>query len=503
MQILSAQQIRELDRYTIEHSPISGIDLMERAARALFIELMATEVHHHVTIFCGMGNNGGDGLALGRMLHEVQGCTVRIVVVRHTNRPSADFATNLERLRAIGAQVNELKDADELFLEIPAHSLVVDALLGTGLSRPLTGLLADVVEHINALPNRVLSVDIPSGLFSDDNADNDLSRVVRAQRTLTFHCPKLSFMFAEHAPFVGDFTVLDIGLLEKESRVRGMHIAVTDSLASRILRPRSRFSHKGSYGHALLLAGRYGSMGAAVLSARSALRSGAGLLTARVPSCGVNIMQIAVPEAMCSVDEHKHHLTGLPKLDGFSAVGVGPGIGLEGDTANALKRLIQDCRVPMVLDADALNLLAANRTWLDFLPAGTVLTPHPKEFDRLAGASARGFERWQRQQEFAKRYNCVVLLKGAYTSVCNPAGQTFFNMTGNPGMATAGSGDVLTGIILGLLAQGYLPTEAAILGAYVHGSSGDLAAEHGSMPSLVAGDIVDGLGDAFRQLINE
>jgi ADP-dependent NAD(P)H-hydrate dehydratase / NAD(P)H-hydrate epimerase len=502
MQILSAQQIRELDRYTIEHAPISGIDLMERAARALFSELMATEVHHHVTIFCGMGNNGGDGLALGRMLHEVQGCTVRIVVVRHTNRPSADFATNLERLRAIGAQVNELKDADEL-LEIPAHSLVVDALLGTGLSRPLTGLLADVVEHINALPNRVLSVDIPSGLFSDDNADNDLSRVVRAQRTLTFHCPKLSFMFAEHAPFVGDFTVLDIGLLEKESRVRGMHIAVTDSLASGILRPRSRFSHKGSYGHALLLAGRYGSMGAAVLSARGALRSGAGLLTARVPSCGVNIMQIAVPEAMCSVDEHKHHLTGLPKLDGFSSVGMGPGIGLEGDTANVLKRLIQDVRVPMVLDADALNLLAANRTWLDFLPAGTVLTPHPKEFDRLTGASASGFERWQRQQEFAKRYNCVVLLKGTYTSVCNPAGQTFFNTTGNPGMATAGSGDVLTGIILGLLAQGYLPTEAAILGAYVHGLSGNLAAEHGSMPSLVAGDIVDGLGDAFRQLINE
>jgi NAD(P)H-hydrate epimerase len=389
MQILSAQHIRELDRYTIEHSPISGIDLMERAARALFSELIATEDHSHVTILCGMGNNGGDGLALAHMLHEVQGCTVRTVVVHHSDRASADFTTNLERLRAIGAQVNDLKDADEL-LEIPAHSLVVDALLGTGLSRPLTGLLADVVEHINALPNRVLSVDIPSGLFSDDNGSNDLSRVVRAQRTLTFHCSKLSFMFAEHAPFVGDFTVLDIGLLEKESRVRSMHIAVTDSLASRILRPRSRFSHKGSYGHALLLAGRYGSMGAAVLSARGALRSGAGLLTARVPSYGVNIMQIAVPEAMCSVDEHQHHLTGLPKLDGFSAVGMGPGIGLEGDTANALKRLIQDIKVPMVLDADALNLLAANRTWLDFLPAGTVLTPHPKEFDRIAGASASG-----------------------------------------------------------------------------------------------------------------
>lgn len=501
MQILSAQQMRELDRFTIDHAPISGIDLMERAARALFSELIATEDHSHVTILCGMGNNGGDGLALARMLHEVQGCTVRTVVVHYSDRASAEFTTNLERLRALGVHVDALKDVDEL-TEIPARSLVVDALLGTGLARPLTGLLADVVASINALPNRVVSVDMPSGLFSDDNENNDLSRVVRAQRTLTFHCPKLSFMFAEHAPFVGDFTVLDIGLLEADARVRSMHIAATDGLASGILRPRSRFSHKGTYGHALLLAGRYGSMGAAVLSARGALRSGAGLLTARVPSCGVNIMQIAVPEAMCSVDEHQHHLTSLPKLDGFSAVGMGPGVGLEDDTANVLKRLIQDIKVPMVLDADALNLLAENRTWLDFLPAGSLLTPHPKEFDRLAGESVSGFERWQRQQQFAKRYNCVVLLKGAYTSVCNPAGQTFFNTTGNPGMATAGSGDVLTGIILGLLAQDYVPTQAAILGAYVHGFSGDLAAEHGSMPSLVAGDIVDGLGEAFRHLVN-
>jgi len=501
MYILSSTQIRDLDRFTINHEPIAGIDLMERAARALFAEVVATEPHRHVTIVCGMGNNGGDGLALARMMQGVQGCTVSVVTVRHSEAPSEDFITNLERLKTAGVFFKEINDVSEM-PEIPGHSLVIDALLGTGLSRPVMGLLAEVVGRINALPNRVVSVDIPSGLFADANEKNDPAAIVRADRTLTFHCPKLAFMFAENAPFVGDFTVLDIGLKEQESGLRSETVAVTEELAADILRPRARFSHKGTYGHALLLAGRHGSMGAAVLAARAVMRSGAGLLTAHVPIEGVTIMQTAVPEAMCAIDPHPHIISETPKFEGFSAIGMGPGIGRGDETANALKMLIQNAKVPLVLDADALNILSENPTWLKFLPKGTVLTPHPKEFDRLAGKSDSGQSRWQLQRDFAKRHNCVVVLKGAFTSVCNPAGQTFFNLSGNPGMATAGSGDVLTGIILGLLSQGYGPSEAAVLGVHLHGLSGDLVAEHGGMDAMIAGDIVEGLGAAFLHLVN-
>lgn len=503
MQILSAQQIRELDRFTIDHAPIASIDLMEQAAKALFSELMTTEHHGHLTIVCGMGNNGGDGLALARMMSAVQDCEILVIVVAHTESPSLDFATNLERLRASGFEVARVKEIPD-FPEIPPHSLVVDALLGTGLSRPIvTGILTEVIARVNVLPNRVLSIDIPSGLCCDNHPEHLNGAVIRAQRTLTFHCPKLSFMFAENAPFVGDFTVLDIGLMETESGTLSPYVAVTDSIAGSILRPRARFSHKGIYGHALLLAGQYGSMGAAVLSAKAVLRSGAGLVTAQVPVCGVDVMQTSVPEAICAVDDHQHYLTRFPKLERFSAIGMGPGIGTADDTAHTLKRLIQDTKVPLVLDADALNILSENPTWWSFLPPQTVLTPHPKEFDRMAGRSESGFERWQRQQEFAKRHNCVVVLKGAFTSICSPAGQTFFNMSGNPGMATAGSGDVLTGVILGLLAQGYHPTQASVLGVFLHGLAGDLQVRENGMEALIASDIVKGLGAAFLHIVNE
>lgn len=501
MYIFSSQQIRDLDRFTIDHEPIQSIDLMERAARALFAELVASEPHHHMTIVCGMGNNGGDGLALARMMRGVQGCTVTVVTVPHADSPSTDFTTNLGSLKELDIAFKEIGDVSEM-PEVPAHSLVVDALLGTGLSRPLRGLLAEVAVYINALPNRVVSIDIPTGLFCDDNAANDTKAIIRADRTLTLHGPKLAFMFAENAPFVGDFTVLDIGLMEHESGLRSDTLGVTEELAAGILRPRARFSHKGTYGHALLLAGRYGSMGAAVLAARATMRSGAGLLTAHVAYKGVTAMQTAVPEAMCAIDPHPHIISQTQKLEGFSAIGMGPGIGREVETANVLKMLIQDAKVPLVLDADALNILSENTTWLKFLPQGTVLTPHPKEFDRLVGSSESGHARWQLQSNFAKKYNCVVVLKGAFTSICNPSGQTFFNLTGNPGMATAGSGDVLTGIILGLLSQGYGLTEAAVLGVHLHGLSGDIAAEHGGMDAMMAGDIVEGLGAAFLKLVN-
>lgn len=499
MRILTATQIRELDAFTIANAPISSIDLMERAARAVFSELLATEDLNHAAVVCGMGNNGGDGLALARMLAEVQSCSVQVVVVHHSEKESPDFKVNAERLASSGVEVIRISEIPS-FPTLHDGTLIIDALLGSGLSRPLSGILAEVVNHINTLSARVISIDMPTGLFCEDNTGNEGSAIINADRTLTFHCPKLSLLFSENAIYAGDVTVLDIGLMEQEMGVSSSEVLVTDDLAAAHVRLRPRFSHKGTYGHALLLAGRYGSMGAAFLAAKGCLRSGTGLLTAHIPELGVNIMQTSLPEAMCSVEGNDRFISALPSLERYSAVGMGPAIGNHSDTANALKALIQNTKVPLVLDADALNILAENKTWLSFLPPLTVLTPHPKEFDRMVGESNTGWERWKKQREFAIRYNCVVALKGANTTICNPAGQTFFNDSGNPGMATAGSGDVLTGVILGLLAQGHPPTEAAVLGVYTHGLAGDIAAKKTGQQALLASDIIDALGKAQMHL---
>jgi hydroxyethylthiazole kinase-like uncharacterized protein yjeF len=495
MQILSAQQIKELDDFTCANEPITSINLMERAAEALCEEIGVREGYLNLTIICGKGNNGGDGLALARLISK-KGIPVQVIVVDYTTNSSPNFLINLKRLPKKNIAFLETKELPT----IPPDNIIIDALLGTGLSRPLSGVLADVVQQINSLPNRVISIDIPTGLFCEDNSGNDSKLIVQAEQTLTFHCPKLSFMFAENATHVGHFSVLDIGLLEQKSGVVSANKWVKEKDVRALLRPRYPFSHKGTFGHGLLLVGRYGSMGAAVLSAKACMRSGVGLVTVHVPALGVSVLQTAIPEVMCSVDTGDASIESLPKLDHFSAIGMGPGIGKEKDTANALKRLLQDCNVSLVLDADALNILSENKTWLSFLPANTVLSPHPKEFDRLAGPSESGHERWKKQREFAMRYNCVVVLKGAYTSVCNPAGQTFFNSTGNAGMATAGSGDALTGLIVGLLAQGYSPTEASIVGVYLHGLAGDIAAKKHGQEAMIASDIIKAIGSAFLRL---
>lgn len=495
MNILTAAQIRESEQYTIAKKSKSGLNLMEVAALSFYRAMDADDLQSSITILCGKGNNGGDGLALARMLNE-DGVDISVIVIDHTDTPSPEFSANLKRLAKTSVKVKEIKTLPL----IGKRDLIIDALLGTGLSRPLTGLLADVVKHVNGLTNSVLSIDVPTGLFCEDNTANDQGAIIQADRTFTFHCLKQSFLFAENAPFIGDVKVLDIGLLEKESGLQCKESLIDRGFVSAMIHHRHRFSHKGTYGHALLVAGSYGCMGAAVLAAKACMRSGVGLLTAHVPVKGVDVMQVAVPEAMCSIDDNALTISHRPKLDGFSAVGVGPGIGQSIETAHALKNILQDCIAPLVIDADALNILSENKTWLSFLPANTVLTPHPKEFDRLAGPSQSGYERWQKQRDLAMRYNCVIVLKGAYTSVCNPAGQTFFNTTGNPGMATAGSGDVLTGIALGLLAQGYSATQAALLGVYIHGLAGDLAKEMQSQEALIASDLVANLGRTFQLL---
>lgn len=500
MKVLTAQQIRELDQFTIKNEPIASYDLMERAAEEAFTALQMLDTMALSSLYvCGKGNNGGDGLAMARMEAE-EGVDVKVVVLEHMQDGSADFAKNLYRLsEETDVEVFHLKSVDE-FPEVDEDVLIIDSILGTGLTRPLEGLIAEVVRHINGLPNEVASIDIPTGLFAEDNSNNQLDKVIHADYTFTFHCPKMSFLLPETGNAVGDFQVLDIGLMEKEFAPASNYEFVERVELKKLMKSRTKFSHKGTFGHALLLAGAKGKMGAAQLSAKAAMRTGVGLLTAHVPSRGLDTMQVGVPEAMCSVDTYDDFLIDLPKLDAYSAIGIGPGIGTEKDTANVLKRLLQDANAKLVIDADGLNILSENKTWLNFIPRGTVLTPHPKEFERLTGSSDNSLERLQMQLEFSKKYGVVVVLKGAHTSITTPAGQTFFNSTGNAGMATAGSGDVLTGIILGLLAQGYSAEVAAILGVWLHGTAGDAAIRSETAESLIATDIIEFLSSAYQEL---
>lgn len=497
MKILSAEQIRALDKYTIEHEPISSYDLMERAAAACLEMLPYDDFWFASTVYvCGKGNNGGDGLAMARM-HSQEDAQVVVVVIEHAKEGSPDFARNLYLLEEEGkVRVIHVKTIED-FPEIDENALIVDAMLGTGLARPLEGLLESVVVHINCLNNHVVSVDMPTGLFADDNTKNDMGLVIWADQTNTFHCPKMSMLFPETGNFAGRVEVLDIGLMDEEMNPDSKYEYVQLEDLQKLYKKRLKFSHKGTFGHALLVSGSKGKMGAAQLSALACLRSGAGLLTTHVPACGLDAMQVGVKEAMCTVDSNQDYIIDLPNLSAFNAIGVGPGIGTEKDTANVLKRLLQDADARLVIDADGLNILGENKTWLSFMPKGTILTPHPKEFERMAGSWETSEEGLQLQRDFSLKYGVIVVLKGAHTCITSPAGQVFFNSTGNSGMATAGCGDVLTGIILGLLAQGYSPEVAAVMGVYLHGAAGDSALINQSFESLVASDLINNLGFAL------
>ncbi|MBI1286733.1 MAG: NAD(P)H-hydrate dehydratase [Flavobacteriales bacterium] len=505
MKILTAEQIRALDRFTIENEPVSSFDLMERAAISVLNAFPKGKDWdlRPVFYFCGKGNNGGDGLAMARIQSEREEREITVVVLEHMEQGSVDFGKNLYHLQGEETVAIIHIDVAEELPEIPEDAIVVDAILGSGLSRPLDGFLADVVQRLNQLENFKLSIDMPTGLFSEDNTKNDLTKVFRADLTVTFHCPKLSLMLPDSGVFAGEIQVQDIGLLEEQMQADGPFRYVVAEDLRPIIKKRAKFSHKGTYGHALLLAGSRGKMGAAQLAAAAAMRAGAGLVTAHVPACGLDILQLGIREAMCSVDANEHFITEFPKLEPFSTIAIGPGIGTEKDTANALKRLIQDAKVPLLIDADALNVLSENKTWLSFLPKNTILTPHPKEFERLAGTWKTGYERLQLQMEFSRKYGVIVVLKGAHTSTSTPAGQVFFNSNGNPGMATAGSGDVLTGVILGLLSQGYSPEVAAVFGVHLHAQAGDAAAFLYSENAVMASDMVHHLGNAFRDIAQD
>ncbi|MCX6235154.1 MAG: NAD(P)H-hydrate dehydratase [Bacteroidetes bacterium] len=503
MKILSIEKIRQGDAYTIENEPIADIDLMERAATAC-VKWLTKKLGKttSIKVFCGMGNNGGDGLAIARLLAG-KGYTVEAYVLRVIQNMSPSCQVNYDRLfKMPGVRMYDLTGEEEL-PEIVGEDVIIDAIFGSGLSKPVKGYAAELIDHLNKNNAVVIAIDVPSGLFCDETNTLNKGAIVEADFTLTFQFPKLAFFFPESFKYVGLWRILDIGIhpdFIDTVDTKNHYIEPADCLA--VLRVRSKFDHKGFFGHALLIAGSYGKMGASVLASKACLRAGAGLLTAHVPSHGYSIIQTAVPEAMTSIDNSETHFTGLPDLSKYNAIGIGPGIGTEKETRNALKLLIQSTTMPILFDADAINILGEEKTWLSFLPRNCIFTPHPKEFERLVGKSDNDFERNNLQREFSIKYNAYVVLKGAHTAITCPDGFCLFNSTGNAGMATGGSGDVLTGVILGLLAQNYHPKEAAILGVYLHGLAGDMAAAKKSMEALMASDITENLGRAYRKLVS-
>ncbi|HOH99138.1 MAG TPA: NAD(P)H-hydrate dehydratase [Bacteroidales bacterium] len=500
MKILNNGQIREADQYTIEHEPIASIDLMERAAKACtdwIREMFPEWTGFH--IFCGPGNNGGDGLVIARLLAGA-GYPVDVVVVWFQSKGSPDFLKNLERAKEMeDIRISEIHSGDQELPRTPREGVVIDALFGSGLSRPVTGLAAKVIRHINTCGCPVIAIDMPSGLFADKVSIPAEGEIVKAGVTLCFELPKLALLFPENEKYVGEWVIIPIGLHETYIRqTKTRHYMLEADAMSELAKPRSRFSHKGNFGHALLIAGNQGKMGAAVLCAEACLRSGAGLVTVSVPEDCWQILQPAVPEAMVSIRPGSYQFVDLKVMPNFHAIAVGPGLGTAETTATALKLLIQSTTRPLILDADALNILAENKTWLGFLPAHSILTPHPKEFERLAGSTADSWERLELQRDFSIKNNVFVILKGAHTCITTPAGDAYFNGTGNPGMATAGCGDALTGVLAGLIAQGYTPLESALLGTWVHGLAGDLALEDTSYEGLITRDLIQKLGEAFR-----
>ena len=499
MKFFSTSQIRDIDRFTIEHEPIRSIDLMERAANGLFnwITKHYSPLTHFV-VFAGPGNNGGDGVALARMLKMI-GYKVDLFILKTDSAFSPDLAENIKKIENQGiVNIGYISNAQDLPL-IGLKTVVIDALFGSGLTRPLSGIAAETVRHINNSKAEVISIDIPSGLFGEENPYPNQNPVIQASKTLTLQFPKLSFFFAENYKFTGRWIVIPIGLHpEAIENTTSDFVFLTKNEIAPLIRKRNPFDHKGTYGHCFIIAGSYGMLGASVLASKACLVAGAGLVTAHIPQIGYSILQQSVPEVMVDVDNHDLYFTGAEIHSKYKSIAIGPGLGIEKKTVTALLNVFKKTRIPLVIDADALNIISLNTKLLEYIPKNSVITPHPGEFDRLFGASDCCFNRFQIATKVAKKLEIIIVLKGAFTQIFTPEGKVFFNSTGNPGMATAGSGDVLTGIIGGLLAQEYEPLHAALVGVYIHGLAGDFAAKEKGEISLIASDIINCLGKAFN-----
>jgi NAD(P)H-hydrate epimerase len=498
LKIFSVSQIKNWDLFTIQNKPVKSIRLMERAAKECsdWITRNFRDQKIPVKIFCGKGNNGGDGLAIARHLSGDK-YKVSVFILENKKPGSPDFETNLHRLSRTSVKIFFLANENS-FPELSKDDLIIDAIFGTGLNKKPAGLVSALIKFMNDNSRKVISIDVPSGLYIDKSSEGNA--IVKAGYTLTFQNQKLAFLMPENESFVGKVVLLNIGLSQQfEEKEKVQFEFVDKNFIQKIYTPRNQFSNKGNYGYACLLAGSYGMMGAAVLSSRACLRSGVGKLTCYICEAGYNILQTSAPEAMCKVFGDKF-IKDPKSFNDFDVVGIGPGIGKYESHRQLLENLFSNFKKPLVIDADALNVLSENQFLYKSIPAHSIITPHPKEFERLFGKTDSDFDRINLALSKSKEFNIYIVLKGHYTFVAAPDGKGFFNSTGNAGMATAGAGDALTGIITGLLAQKYAPLNAAIFGVYLHGFAGDFAAKNISQEALIADDIIENLGNAFKQV---
>ena len=500
MKIFSVSQIKAWDAYTIREEPISSVELMERAATACSKWIFQ---HFNNTasfkIFCGKGNNGGDGLAVARHLIE-NGNPVSVYIIENNSNGSADFQINLERLNKISNHVYFLENEESF--PVFKNDIVIDALFGTGLNKPPSGLFSSLINHINKFSEKVISIDVPSGLYVDTSSlsPKNGNSIIKANYTLSFQNQKLAFLMSENESFTGEVVLLDIQLSKDYEEQQNSQFEFADkTLIHNIYIPRTPFAHKGNYGYACLLAGSYGMMGAAVLTAKACLRGGVGKLTCFTCKTGYQIIQTSVPEAMCKTFGNRF-IKGVKNFKNFDVIGIGPGIGRHSSHKQLLQQLFKNFKKPMVIDADGLNMLSENPGLYKSIHANSIITPHPKEFERLFGKTDSDFDRINLALQKAKDLNIFIVLKSHFTFIATPHGKGYFNSTGNAGMATAGAGDVLTGIITSLMAQKYSSLNSCIFGVYLHGLAGDIAAEKLSKEALIAGDIIDNLGEAFKEI---
>ena len=504
MKIFSSTQIHELDKYTIDHEPIKSIDLMERAASRIVAEIRhLCTAYNTIVVFAGPGNNGGDALAVARILAS-EGLKVKAWLFNTTGRLSADCKTNRDRLTG-------MKELDSFTMVIDefdpptldASTLVIDGLFGVGLNKPLTGGYASLVKYINASPSKVVSIDMPSGLMSESNEYNVRSNIIRADVTVTIQQPKLSFLFAENQQFIGELKVVDINISKEGMAQVDAHVTILEEDDVRCrMRQRDDLAHKGTMGHALIIAGSRGMAGAAMLATKACLRSGVGKVTVHTPAANIIPLQIGVPEAILDIDPDNCFFTEAVSTDRFQAMGIGPGLGNNENSAITMIGQLRRAQCPIVIDADAINILATHKAWMQQLPAGCILTPHIGEFERLEGASSDSYDRLSKAIILADRQQAYIVLKGHNTAIVTPGGRIMFCPTGNSGMATAGSGDVLTGVITALLARGYAQADACLVGTYLHGLAGDIAAKKFGKESLMASDIIDALPEAFMRVMS-
>ena len=502
MKIFSKDQINEGVK-GISQQGVASTDLMERAGTEIFnwlhTRMQGAQVPIHV--FCGIGNNGGNGLVLARHLI-THGYNVTTYVVNCSDKRSKDFLINYDRIKTVTKKWPTLLTCSEDFPEIHFNDIIIDAVFGIGLNRPIDDWIIKLFHHFKDCKAFTVSVDIPSGLYADKASENE-EAIVTAGYTLSFAAPKLVFFLPETAKYTVQWGVLDVGIpIEYLNTLPNEAELITKAEVLQLYKHRDKFSHKDDFGHSLIIGGSYGKIGAALLASRGALSSGSGLVTTYVPKCGYQILQSAFPEAMVITDLNETVITDIEFDIKPSVIGLGVGIGLDRKTIDGFKAFLKINKTPLVIDADGINILAKHKTLLKQLPKHTVLTPHMEELKRLIGNWNDDFDKLNKSKAFAKKYKLILVLKGAHTIIVHDD-KLYVNSTGNQSLATAGTGDVLTGIITGLIAQGYDALIASVFGVYLHGKSADIALQDYGYQSLIASHVIEYLGEAYMDLFKQ